>query len=356
MSVAIITGSCGLVGSAAVAHFAAQGMHVVGIDNDMRAEFFGPAASTNWMRDKFSGWQNYEHHSIDLRDHAAIHRIFRKFGSNISLVIHAAAQPSHDWSAQNPDVDFAINATGTLNVLEAMRTWSSDAAFIFLSTNKVYGDWVNTLPFVEESTRWELVPNHKYERGIDEHMPIDQTMHSLFGASKLAADILVQEYGRYYEMTTAVFRCGCLSGPNHSGAEQHGFLSYLLRCAVERKPYTICGYKGKQVRDNLHSDDLVRAFQQFIDDPDRGGVVYNLGGGRRSNCSVIEAIAAIRALMDTAEMETGYYPRPRRGDHIWWITDNNKFCTRYPEWQPVRTTEMILADIYVSNEARWCKT
>src|SRR5271170_7056607 len=276
MSVAIITGSAGLVGSEAVAYFAARGLEVVGIDNDMRAEFFGKEASTRWVRDRLrADVRHYRHYETDIRDAQAIENIFAEFGGDISLVIHAAAQPSHDWAASNPTMDFTVNANGTSVMLEATRRFAPEAVFIFMSTNKVYGDRPNELPLVECDTRWEPNASHPYAAlGVPETMSIDGTMHSLFGVSKVAADVLVQEYGRYFGMKTAAFRGGCLTGPSHSGAQLHGFLAYLMRCTITSQSYTVFGYKGKQVRDNIHSRDLVHAFYHFFRDP-RAGQVYN---------------------------------------------------------------------------------
>jgi CDP-paratose 2-epimerase len=290
MSVAIITGSAGLVGSEATAYFSSLGMDVVGIDNDMRAKFFGAEASTRWQREQLQkDIPGYIHHDVDIRDQNEIARIFKRYGRDISLIIHTAAQPSHDWAASDPYADFTVNANGTSVMLESTRLHCPEAVFIFLSTNKVYGDTPNRLPLVEKETRWEISDDHPYKPGIPETMSIDHTMHSLFGASKVAADVLVQEYGRYFGMKTACFRGGCLTGPNHSGTQLHGFLAYLMKCTVTGSPYTIFGYKRKQVRDNIHSNDLIRAFHAFYEKP-RSGEVYNMGGGRFSNCSMIEAI------------------------------------------------------------------
>ena len=280
MGVAIITGSSGLVGSEAVKYFSSLGMDVVGIDNGMRERFFGEAASTRWMTDRLKKEvAGFRHYDADIRDAERIERVFAEYGSEIELVLHAAAQPSHDWAATDPVTDFTVNANGTSVMLEATRKHSPDAVFIYMSTNKVYGDRPNSLPLVEQETRWEIDPAHAYAGGIPETMSIDATLHSLFGASKAAADILVQEYGRYFGMKTACFRGGCLTGPNHSGTQLHGFLAYLMKCAVTGTPYSIFGYKKKQVRDNIHSADLVRAFHAFFQNP-RAGEVYNIGGGR----------------------------------------------------------------------------
>src|ERR1043166_1204856 len=277
MSVAVITGSAGLVGSGGVRFFAAKGMHGIGIDNDMRKYFFGAEASTEWMRKHLEATvPGYQHFSIDIRDHAAILDLFKHFGKEISLVIHTAAQPSNDWAAREPLTDFSVNATGTLNLLEATRQFSPEAPFIFTSTNKVYGDSPNALPLVEQGTRWEPEKSHEFAaRGIPEGMSIDHCLHSLFGSSKVAADVMVQEYGRYFGMPTCVLRGGCLTGPNHSGVELHGFLSYLIKCNVAGRTYKVYGYKGKQVRDNIHSYDVARFIHAFYENP-RAGEVYNI--------------------------------------------------------------------------------
>ena len=355
MSVAIVTGSAGLIGASAARFIAKQGMDVVGIDNDMRKYFFGNEASTRWNKELLErSLKNYAHLETDIRNQNAIEAIFQRHGNRIALVLHTAAQPSHDWAAREPLTDFAINATGTLNLLETTRRFSPEAVFIFTSTNKVYGDTPNRLPFVELETRWELPPTHQYYAGgIDETMSIDQSLHSLFGVSKVSADLLVQEYGRYFGLRTACFRGGCLTGPAHSGAELHGFLAYLVKCAVMDSPYTVVGYKGKQVRDNLHATDLVAAFWQFFLNP-RKGAVYNIGGGRFANCSVIEAmLAAERAV--GRPMQRFYEGEPRRGDHIWWITDTTKFRNDYPNWKPqYGITEIIeeIAEAFMSRHKR----
>ena len=273
-------------------HFARAGLDVVGVDNDLRSTFFGAEASTDWQRSRLEReiGRAYRHVSADIRDTDAMTGLFRELGADIALVVHAAAQPSHDWAARDPRTDFAVNAPGTLNLLEAAREHAAGAVFIFVSTNKVYGDAPNRLPLVERETRWEIEPGHPYEDGVPETMSIDRRLHSLFGASKLAADVLVQEYGRYFGLFTACFRCGCVSGPNHSGTRLHGFLAFLMKCAVTGTPHTVLGHGGKQVRDNIHSADLVSAFDRFFRAP-RRGAVYNLGGSRHSHCSVLEAIA-----------------------------------------------------------------
>jgi len=346
MSVVLVTGSAGLVGGEAVQFFSEKGFHVVGIDNDMRKEFFGEAASTDWRRRELEETApGYEHHGIDIRDEEGVRAIYAKYGGEIKLVIHAAAQPSHDWAARAPHTDFSINATGTLVLLESTRRYCPQAVFIFVSTNKVYGDNPNRLPLVEKETRWELAPRHPFfEHGIDESMSVDHATHSLFGASKLAADVLVQEYGRYFAMNTVCFRGGCLTGPGHSAAPLHGFLAYLVHAALAGAPYTIYGYKGKQVRDNLHAHDLANMFWSCYQDP-RPGEVYNVGGGRRSNCSMQEAIALCEQLTGN-KMNVSYAERHRVGDHIWYISDTRKFQRHYPDWTCEHDVPQILREIY----------
>lgn len=352
MSIAIITGSAGLVGSEASRHFSSRGLDIVGIDNDMRAVFFGAEASTAWQREKLrQEIATYRHEFADIRDAEAIQRIFRRYQRDISLVIHAAGQPSHEWAALEPVTDFTVNANGTLALLEATRLYAPKAVFIFTSTNKVYGDQPNFLPLIEGPQRWEIHPSHPYRTGIPESLSIDATLHSLFGASKLASDLMVQEYGRYFGMRTVCFRCGCLSGPLHSGTELHGFLAYLMRCAVTGAKYTVFGYKGKQVRDNIHSSDLVQAFDRFFEKP-RSGEVYNMGGGCSSNCSLLEAIAACEAITGR-EMNWEYSPQNRKGDHIWYISDLAKFRAHYPNWSVRYDVRRILEQIFEENRDRW---
>jgi CDP-paratose 2-epimerase len=355
MSIAVITGSAGLIGSEAVRYFAGKGMHVVGIDNDMRKYFFGPEASTEWMRKHLEATiADYQHFSHDIRDRDAILELFRRFAQDITLVIHTAAQPSHDWAAREPLTDFSVNATGTLNVLEATRQFCPDAPFIFTSTNKVYGDSSNALPLVEQESRWELDKTHKFaEHGITEEQSIDQSLHSIFGASKVAADVMVQEYGRYFGLKTACFRAGCLTGPNHSGAQLHGFLAYLMKCNVTGIRYTVFGYKGKQVRDNMHSTDLVRAFDRFFQEP-QSGVVYNIGGSRFSNCSMLEAISMAQQISGR-EMNWEYGAENRKGDHVWWVSDIRKFQSHYPGYELQFDTPAILREINDRNHERWKK-
>ena len=345
MSVALVTGSAGIVGSESCKRFHAEGLDVAGIDNDMRAQFFGPEASTASTRNGLEKTlKNYSHAEVDIRDFDSVKRVFQTYGGAIRAVVHAAAQPSHDWAAREPHTDFGVNATGTLNLLEAARQFCPEAVFIFTSTNKVYGDTPNRLPLLELEKRWEIDPSHRYREGIDETMSIDQTQHGLFGASKMAADILVQEYGRYFGMKTVCFRGGCLTGPAHAGTELHGFLAYLMKCTVSGKPYRVFGYKGKQVRDNIHSHDLVEAFWQFFQAP-RSGEVYNLGGSRHSNCSMLEAIAQCEQISGR-KLDWSYVNDNRIGDHIWWISGVRRFQSHYPAWKYRYDLPAILQEIH----------
>jgi CDP-paratose 2-epimerase len=352
MSVAIVTGSSGLIGGETVKFLHEKGLHVVGLDNNMRRYFFGEEGSTEWNTQHLKRTlKNFTHFPIDIRNQEGVWKIFGDFGKDISLVVHTAAQPSHDWAAREPFTDFTVNANGTLNLLEATRAHCPDAAFIFTSTNKVYGDAPNYLPLVELETRWEIAESHPYfARGIDETMTIDQSKHSLFGASKVAADILTQEYGRYFDMKTGTFRGGCLTGPAHSGTELHGFLAYLVKCAVTGKPYTIFGYKGKQVRDNIHSYDLVNAFWHFFQKP-RPGAVYNMGGSRHSNCSVLEAIRITEELCGR-KLSFTISEAARSGDHIWWISDVSRFRRDYPEWSYQYDLRRIIKEIVEATQER----
>ncbi len=345
MSVAVVTGSSGLIGSETTRFLHAKGMEIIGIDNNMRAYFFGADGSTDWnaqiLKQSLPG---YTHLDLDIRDQKAIESLFQKYGRDISLVVHCAAQPSHDWAAREPLTDFNINACATLYLLEAARQFAPEATFIFTSTNKVYGDAPNFLPLVETPSRWECREGHPYaEFGIDESMSIDQCKHSVFGASKVAADVMCQEYGRYFGMKTGVFRGGCLTGPAHSGAELHGFLAYVVKCQLTGRPYTIYGYKGKQVRDNIHSYDLVNAFWHFHQSP-KPGAVYNMGGGRHSNCSILEAVDII-AEMSGRELVFSLSDQARIGDHIWWISDVRKFKNDFPEWDFTYDMRAILGEI-----------
>jgi CDP-paratose 2-epimerase len=352
MSIAIVTGSSGLIGSETVKFLHEKGMEVIGIDNNMRKYFFGEDGSTEWNTAQLKkSLKKFTHIPADIRDEQAINNIFKDKAKNISFVVHTAAQPSHDWAAKEPFTDFSVNANGTLVMLEATRKFCPDAAFIFTSTNKVYGDTPNFLPLIERAKRWEAEPTHPYaEHGIDESMTIDQSKHSIFGASKVAADVLTQEYGRYFGMKTATYRGGCLTGPAHSGAELHGFLAYLVKCAVTSRPYTIFGYKGKQVRDNIHSHDLVNAFWHYFQKP-KPAAVYNIGGSRHSNCSVLEAIDMIEELCGKRVQYT-LSDQARSGDHIWWISDVRRFQQDYPEWRYQYDLRTILKEIIEATQTR----
>lgn len=352
MKVVIITGSAGLVGSACVEFFASRGFFTVGIDNDMRRIFFGQDASTQWNSQRLNEIypRSYRHLDVDIRDRAAIERIFREYNKDIDLVIHTAAQPSHDWASRDPHMDFSINANGTLVLLEATRQFATAATFILTSTNKVYGDHPNHLDLIEYPKRFDLPIDHKYYPGINESMSIDQSMHSLFGASKLSADILTQEYGRYFGLKTGIFRGGCLTGPAHTGARLHGFLSYLMTCCIKKTEYTIYGYHGKQVRDNIHSRDLVEAFYQFYSHP-RCGEVYNIGGGRDNSCSVLEAIELCQEISGN-RLNTRFSQQHRQADHIWYITDSRKFQQHYPEWKITMTLPQIIEDLWIAQTHR----
>lgn len=353
MSIVLITGSAGLIGSEAVEYFANLGYEIVGIDNNMRQYFFGNDGDTKWNHQLLSEKlrKQYTHFDIDIRDNNKIIELFNKYSNNIQLIVHTAAQPSHDWAAKEPQLDFGINANGTLNLLEAMRNYCPNSVFVFMSTNKVYGDQPNHLPLIEKETRWELEQTHPYQNGIPEKMNIDQCMHSLFGASKLAADILVQEYGRYFDLQTACLRGGVLTGSKQSGAQLHGFLNYLMKCIMTRTPYKIFGYKGKQVRDIIHSKDVVSAINSIFKNP-RIGEVYNLGGGRESNVSVLEAIE-IGQKIALQELDYQYIDQHRTGDHIWYISDTSKFQSHYPEWTLRYDLEEILVEIFEENIKRW---
>jgi CDP-paratose 2-epimerase len=346
MNIALVTGSAGLIGSESVAFMSEHFDLVIGIDNDLRSYFFGAEASTDWNKNRLEELlSNYKHYNADIRSEGQMNAIFSEYGIDIKLVIHTAAQPSHDWAAREPLMDFTVNANGTLILLEMARQHCPEAVFIFTSTNKVYGDNPNYLPLIEQETRWEIFENHPYYNyGIDEWMSIDHTKHSLFGASKVAADVLVQEYGRYFGMKTGVFRGGCLTGPNHSGAQLHGFLAYLMKCAITGNHYTIFGYKGKQVRDNIHSWDLVNMFWHFYKTP-RSGEVYNAGGGRFSNCSMQEGISLCEEITGN-KMNYSYVDDNRIGDHIWYISDLTKFKSHYTEWTWKYDLKTTLVQMY----------
>lgn len=373
MKTAIVTGSLGLIGSESVKFLVKKGYNVIGIDNDMRKYFFGDNASTAWNKEvleKECG-DKYSHYNFDIRNESMINHVFAVAGDSIEVVIHTAAQPSHDWAAKEPKTDFGINAVGTLNMLEAVRQYCPKAVFIFTSTNKVYGDAPNRLQLTELEKRYELTTEATIdgksffkidfygpfstrgisERGISEEFSIDNCLHSVFGASKVAADIMVQEYGKYFGMKTGIFRCGCLTGPAHSGTELHGFLSYLMKCTMTKTPYRIFGYKGKQVRSNIHSHDLLNAFYEFILNP-KQGEVYNMDGGRQVNCSMLEAIETCEKITGN-KLEYTYIDEARIGDHQWYITDNSKFKRDFPNWKLEYDIEKILQEIYQFNIERW---
>ncbi|KJS82652.1 MAG: NAD-dependent epimerase [Peptococcaceae bacterium BICA1-8] len=355
MSIVIITGSAGLIGSEATRFYANLGFKVIGIDNNMREYFFGTEGSTVWNRQSLQKvlGSKYEHHDIDIRNSEQINSIFNKYKKDIKLIIHTAAQPSHDWAVRDPVMDFGVNASGTLNLLEALRTYCPEAVFIFTSTNKVYGDRPNCLAFEELATRWEINPTHQFNNGISEEMSVDQCLHSLFGASKLAADILVQEYGRYFNLKTVAFRGGVLSGSKQSGVQLHGFINYLMRCVMTKRPYTIFGYKGKQVRDVIHASDCISAFHTFFKNPRSGGEVYNLGGGRESNVSMLEAIELAQQITGE-KIEHSYVDNNRIGDHIWYISDLSKFKLHYPNWKlGYNNIQKIMEEIYEEKKSRW---
>ena len=353
MPVAVISGAGGLIGSESVMYFAQSGFDVIGIDNDMRAYFFGPEASTAPTVRRLSAelGSTFRPFELDVRDAAGVMSIFAECAGQIELVVHAAAQPSHDWAAREPHVDFSVNATGTLNMLEAARTHTPDAPFIFTSTNKVYGDRPNALPLRDLGQRLDLERTHSWYGGIDVSMSIDASTHSLFGVSKAAADLLVQEYGRYFDMPTVCFRGGCLTGPQHAGAQLHGFLAYLMKCTVTGQPYRIFGYEGKQVRDNIHAHDVVRAFDSFARAP-RAAAVYNLGGGRESNVSMLEAVALCEEIAGRP-LAYSLSDHARIGDHRWWISDIDEFKCDYPDWSLTRSIEDILREIHDFNVDRW---
>lgn len=340
----LVTGSSGLIGSESVRFFVEKGYRVVGIDNNMRKYFFGDEASTDWQGDELKEklGEKFTWLKADIRDNDAIEKIFKEY--KFDLIIHTAAQPSHDWAAREPFTDFSVNATGTLVMLENFRKHAPDAVFIFTSTNKVYGDTPNNLPLVELETRYEIEESHPYfAKGIDESMSIDNTKHSIFGASKVAADIMVQEYGKYFGLKTGVFRGGCLTGSGHSGTQLHGFLAYLVKCVATGTKYTIFGYKGKQVRDNIHSFDLVNAFYHFSQNP-RQGEVYNMGGSRHSNVSLLEAFAKAEKILGKKAVYE-YSDQNRIGDHIWYISDVSKFKAHFPKWDFTYDGDTIIEDI-----------
>ena len=348
MSVVIITGSSGLVGSESVDFFCNKGFDVIGIDNNLRKTFFGKEASTAWVKNKLiKKHKNFKNYNIDIRSIDSLEKIFKNFKKNISLIIHCAAQPSHDYGKNFPLLDFNINATGTLNLLELTKKYCPSAPFIFMSTNKVYGDNPNRLKVVEKQKRWELNKNDIYFKGINEKFSIDNCTHSFFGVSKTYADLIVQEYGKNNGLKTVSFRGGCITGPNHNGAKLHGFLSYLVKSALSKREYSLIGYKGKQVRDNLHSHDLVNCFWEFFKKP-KFGEVYNIGGGRFSNCSILEAIAEVEDYKNT-EINKKIIKINRVGDHIWYISDTRKFKKDYPKWKQKYNTKKIIRELIENN-------
>lgn len=338
----LVTGSSGLIGSEVCMHFSKLGWEIHGVDNDQRAVFFGPQGDTRWNQQRLQRLiPEFVHHEIDIRDRERMIRLIAEVAPD--AIVHTAAQPSHDRAAAIPFDDFDTNAVGTLNMLEATRRYRVDIPFLHMSTNKVYGDAPNEIPMQELETRWEYADD-RFLNGIPETFRIDQSKHSLFGASKVAGDILVQEYGRYFNMPSCVLRGGCLTGPNHTGVELHGFLSYLIKCNLEEKPYHVFGYKGKQVRDNIHSYDVARFMEEFIKAP-RVGEVYNIGGGKQNTCSIWEAFAKIEALSGK-KMLYSYTDENRIGDHICYYSDLSKMKAHYPAWDITRSLDRIFSDIY----------
>jgi len=345
---AFITGSCGLIGSEVSLYFSRQGFRIAGLDNNQRAIFFGPAGDTSWVLGRLRALiPGYEHHALDIRDREAMVRLISELKP--ALIIHTAAQPSHDRAAAIPFDDFDVNAVGTLNLLEAARRACPESPFVHMSTNKVYGDRPNTIPLRELETRWEY-DDPSYANGIPETFPVDQSMHSLFGASKLAFDVVTQEYGKYFGMPTCCLRGGCLTGPNHSGVELHGFLSYLVRCNLEQKEYKVFGYKGKQVRDNIHSEDVARMTYEFYRHP-RCGEVYNLGGGKDNSCSILESFQMI-AQITGKKQRYRYVDQNRAGDHICYYSDLRKLKSHFPSWGITKSLPAILREIADSWMAR----
>ena len=344
MSIILITGSSGLVGSESVNFFSNKGFDVIGIDNDLRKFFFGNEASTNEIkRELLKKNKKFLNYNTDIRNYNILEKIYKKYKKNISLIIHCAAQPSHDYAKNYPILDFNINATGTLNLLELTKKYCPEAPFIFMSTNKVYGDNPNKLKIIEKKNRWELKKTDKFFRGIDEKFSIDNCTHSFFGASKTYADLIVQEYGKNVGLKTVCFRGSCLTGPNHSGAKLHGFLSYLVKTSLTEKRYSLIGYKGKQVRDNLHSYDLVNSFWEFFKKPTKGEV-YNMGGGRYSNCSIVEALDLVENITNI-KIKRKIIKAPRVGDHIWYISNLSKFKKHYPKWKQKYNTKKIIEEL-----------
>ncbi len=344
MKIALITGSCGLVGSEASIFFAKKGFKIIGIDNNARKFFFGKDGDITWIKSKLKKEvSRYNHLNIDIRNYNSLEKIFKKYKKKINVIIHCAAQPSHDWAKNKAFIDFEINAKATLNLLELTKIYCPESPFIFMSTNKVYGDNPNFLPLVEKSTRWEISSKHKYKSGIDESMSLDNCTHSFFGTSKTYADLIVQEYGKNVGLKTVCFRAGCITGPNHSGAKLHGFLSYLVKSSLQNKVYSLIGYKGKQVRDNIHSEDLVSCFWEFYKKP-RKGEVYNAGGGRFSNCSIIEALNLVEQI-SSIKIKKKIFKQNRVGDHIWYVSNMKKFRSHYPKWKQKYSTKKIINEL-----------
>jgi CDP-paratose 2-epimerase len=344
MSLALVTGSNGLVGSEAAFFLLDKGFDVIGIDNNQRSFFFGKDSGTIWIKKKLVNYsKNYNHFVVNIVNYSLLEKIFKKYNAKINLIIHTAAQPSHDWAYQNPILDFKINSLGTLNLLELTKKYCPRSVFIFTSTNKVYGDNPNKLKFYEQKQRWEVSQSGKYYNGIDEKFSIDECKHSLFGASKLYADVAVQEYGKNFGLKTVSFRAGCITGPKHSGAELHGFLSYLVKTCLKNNFYKIIGYKGKQVRDNIHSSDLIKCFWEFYKKPSHGSI-YNIGGGRFSNCSILEAINLVEKKI-SKKIKLVFEKNPRIGDHKWYISNLSKFQSDYPSWTPKYNTELIISEL-----------
>ena len=348
MSIVLVTGSCGLVGSESVKFFIKKGYEVVGIDNNQRKSFFGKEGDITPIRKELEKLKKYNHLNIDIRDKNLTTKIFKKYKRNIKLIIHAAAQPSHEWAKNFPIIDFEINAKSTLSLLENTKNFCPDATFIFMSTNKVYGDNPNKLKLIEKKTRWEISKKEKFYQGINEKMSIDNNTHSFFGVSKTYADLIVQEYGKNIGLNCVCFRAGCITGPNHAGAKLHGFLSYMVRTSIEKKKYTIIGYKGKQVRDNIHSLDLTNCFWEFFKKPKKGEI-YNVGGGRFSNCSVLEGLMMIEDICKI-KIKKNYLSINRIGDHIWYISNMKKFKTHYPKWKQKYTTKKIINELVEYSE------
>jgi len=348
MSIALITGAAGLVGSEAVSFFHEKGFEIIGIDNNLRKFFFGKDGSTiNVKKDLLKKNKRFTNFNLDIRNFNQLEKIFKRYSKNIKIIIHCAAQPSHDYGKNYPRIDFDVNASGTLNLLELTKKYCPNSVFIFMSTNKVYGDNPNKLKIIENKTRWELNKNDINYKGINESFSIDNCIHSFFGASKTYSDLIVQEYGKNIGLKTVCFRGGCITGPNHNGAKLHGFLSYLVKNTINQKTYSLIGYKGKQVRDNIHSLDLINCFWEFFKKPKRGEI-YNIGGGRFSNCSIIEALDLVENI-SKIQIKRKYIKKPRTGDHIWYISDISKFKKDYPNWRQIYNTKKIINELINEN-------